>query len=152
MVICIFGESCTGKSTLAGALQNRLGGAIYTGKDYLRLAKGEAEAKARFTSLLREALSGREGVIFVATEKEHLALVPQGAFRVLAQADLGIIKTRFAGRMGGNLPGPVAQMLERKHGMFDSYSRDYTYDGSGDPEAAAAEIERLLGVSYTDIQ
>ena len=36
MVIAIFGESCTGKSTLARALKERLGGEVYTGKDYLR--------------------------------------------------------------------------------------------------------------------
>lgn len=39
MVIAIFGESCTGKSTLARALKERLGGEVYTGKDYLRMAK-----------------------------------------------------------------------------------------------------------------
>ena len=45
MLVAIFGESCTGKSTLAGMLKERLGGEIWTGKDYLRLAKDEAGAK-----------------------------------------------------------------------------------------------------------
>ena len=41
MVIGIIGESCTGKSTLAKKLQSILGADIYTGKDYLRLAKND---------------------------------------------------------------------------------------------------------------
>ena len=41
MLVAIFGESCTGKSTLAGMLKERLGGEIWTGKDYLRLARSE---------------------------------------------------------------------------------------------------------------
>ena len=46
MVIGIIGESCAGKSTLAGELQKAFGGEVVTGKDYLRLAKSEAEAEA----------------------------------------------------------------------------------------------------------
>ena len=42
MVIGIFGESCTGKSTLAGKLKKSMDAQVYTGKDYLRLEKNEA--------------------------------------------------------------------------------------------------------------
>ena len=48
MVIGIFGESCTGKSTLAEKLATGFPCEIYTGKDYLRLAKNENIAKAMF--------------------------------------------------------------------------------------------------------
>ncbi|MBO7294110.1 MAG: aspartate--tRNA ligase, partial [Bacteroidaceae bacterium] len=41
MVIGIFGESCTGKSTLAGLLKTKLDAEVYTGKDYLRFSKNE---------------------------------------------------------------------------------------------------------------
>lgn len=51
MVICSFGESYTGKSTLAEALRKRTDGRVYTGKDYLRLAKGEAAAREAFRSM-----------------------------------------------------------------------------------------------------
>ena len=34
MVIAIFGESCTGKSTLADALREKLNAQVFTGKDY----------------------------------------------------------------------------------------------------------------------
>ena len=45
-------------------------------------------------------------------------------------ADLETIKERFTARMHGNLPAPVALMLERKHGMFDSGEYDYRFDGA----------------------
>ena len=45
MVIAIFGESCTGKSTLAEKISAHVPCEIFTGKDYLRLAKNESIAK-----------------------------------------------------------------------------------------------------------
>ena len=39
MVIGIFGESCTGKSTLAEKIAAGCSCEVFTGKDYLRLAK-----------------------------------------------------------------------------------------------------------------
>lgn len=124
MVIAIIGESCVGKSTLADALKTRLNAAVYTGKDYLRLAKNEAIAQKLFENQLREAVTG-ENIIYVIAEKEHLSLLPDGAVRVLMTADLDLIRERFARRMHGTLPPPVAAMLEKKHGCFDV--GDYAY-------------------------
>lgn len=118
MVIGIFGESCTGKSTLADKLKERIDAQVYTGKDYLRLEKNKAAAKQAFQAKLSEAVHG-ENIIYVISEKEHLPLLPDGSVRILATADLEAIKTRFAQRMHGNLPAPVSAMLERKHGCFD---------------------------------
>ena len=47
MVIGIFGISCTGKSAIASEISNRINATIYTGKDYLRFAKNEADAKKK---------------------------------------------------------------------------------------------------------
>ena len=124
MVIAIFGESCTGKSTLADKLAAIFPCEIYTGKDYLRLAKNETIAKAMFQKKLTAAVGG-ENIIYVIAEKEHLALLPEGAIRILVTADLDTIKARFAQRMQGNLPAPVALMLEKKHGCFDSEPHDF---------------------------
>ena len=44
MVIGIIGENCSGKSTLAEAIQKDIHAEIVTGKDYLRMAKSESEA------------------------------------------------------------------------------------------------------------
>ena len=135
MLIGIIGENCSGKSTLADALKAALGAELVTGKDYLRLAKSEGEALRLFGEKLRNAVDG-EDLIYVASEPEQAALLPEGAVRILVSADLDTIKRRFAARMHGQLPGPVAAMLERKHGIFDEGVYDYRYDGvSGDPAA-----------------
>ena len=123
MVFGIFGESCTGKSTLAQRLHEELGGTIYTGKDYLRLHKQESMAREAFRTLLRETDAP---VIYVMTERELLSLLPEHALRVLVTAELAEIKARFAARMGGTLPPPVATMLEKKHGMFDGENATIT--------------------------
>ena len=111
MLIIIFGESCTGKSTLADALSERAGAQVYSGKDYLRLAKSEGEARALFQKQLKGAAEGTGDLIYVIAEPELLSLVPEGGVRVLVTAELDQIKTRFAARMGATLPSPVAAML-----------------------------------------
>ena len=140
MVIGIFGESCTGKSTLAKKINATLPCQVYTGKDYLRLAKNEAVAKAIFTKKLTAAVEG-ENIIYVISEKEHLPLLPDGAIRILVTADLDQIKSRFAQRMRGNLPAPVAAMLEKKHGCFDAEAHDHhLISGVTDIEALIESI------------
>ena len=123
MVIGIFGESCTGKSTLAERIAAAVPCEVYTGKDYLRLARNENIAKAMFRKKLAAAVGG-ENIIYVISEKEHLALLPEGALRILVTADLELIKSRFTQRMRGTLPVPVASMLEKKHGCFDGEPHD----------------------------
>lgn len=123
MVIGIFGENCTGKSVLAAKLKDRLSAQVYTGKDYLRLEKNESAAKQAFQEKLAGAVQAGH-IVYVISEQEQLALLPKGSVRVLATADLEEIKARFAQRMRGNLPAPVAAMLERKHGCFDAEPHD----------------------------
>ena len=140
MLIAIFGESCTGKSTLAEKIASSFPCEIYTGKDYLRLAKNENIAKAMFQKKLIAAVDG-ENIIYVIAEKELLCLLPEGTIRVLVTADLDIIKTRFAQRMRGNLPAPVAAMLEKKHGCFDAETHDYhVASGKTDLDALCAAV------------
>ena len=144
MVIGIFGESCTGKSTLAEKIASGFPCEIYTGKDYLRLAKNENIAKVMFRKKLAAAATG-ENIIYLISEPEHLVLLPEGALRVLVTADMELIKSRFAQRMRGNLPEPVAAMLERKHGCFDDQPHHIrVVSGETDLEAAVAEILKRL--------
>ena len=135
MVIGIIGENCTGKTTLAEEIQKRLGGEIVTGKDYLRLAKSESVATALFKKKLNAALTG-DTVLYVISEQDQVKLLPEGTVRILTKADIETIKARFSARMRGDLPAPVALMLERKHGCFDGGVYDYTYDSSRDDLAA----------------
>ena len=144
MVIGIFGESCTGKSTLAEKIAAGLPCEIYSGKDYLRLAKNENIAKALFQKKLSAAVNG-EHILYVLSEKEHLPLLPQGALRILVTADLETIKARFAQRMRGDLPVPVAAMLEKKHGCFDGEPHDmHVVSGETDLDTAIGTILRRL--------
>lgn len=141
MVIGIIGESCTGKSTLAAGIAARIGGEIVTGKDYLRLAKNENIARALFVKKLAASLTG-ENIIYVIAEREHLVLLPEGARRILVTADLETIQARFAQRMHGNLPAPVAVMLEKKHGCFDNEPHDlHVISGQTELEEAWKTVE-----------
>ena len=140
MVIGIFGESCTGKSTLAEKIAVSFPCEVFTGKDYLRLAKNENIAKVMFQKKLTAAVNG-ENIIYVISEKEHLSLLPEGALRILATADLELIKSRFAQRMRGNLPAPVAAMLEKKHACFDAEPHDiHVISGETDLDAVCKQI------------
>ena len=140
MVIGIIGENCSGKSTLADEMKKALHAEVITGRDYLRMAKTEREAIALFKEKLQKAVSG-ENLVYVISEPEHIRLLPDGAVRVLVYADLDTIKARFKARMHGNLPAPVAQMLEKKHGIFDDGVYDYRFDGvNGDAAALVAEL------------
>lgn len=102
MLICIFGESCVGKSTLAERLKDALGAELFTGNDYKRLAKNEADARAAFVAKLKGALEGGS-VVYVASEREQLALVPDGALRVIrdsgAQCNNGALRKANARRI-----------------------------------------------------
>lgn len=141
MLIAIIGENCAGKSTLAREISDRIGAEIASGMDYLRMAKSESEARALFQRKLMDAVDG-PNLIYVISEPEQLALLPDRAARILVQADLNTIKARFAARMHGKLPESVARMLEKKHGLFDGGTYEYEYDGAaGDP---AALCEKLL--------
>ena len=140
MVIGIFGESCTGKSTLAEKIATSFPCEVFTGKDYLRLAKNENIAKVMFQKKLSAAVSC-ENIIYVISEKEHLSLLPEGALRILVTADLELIKSRFAKRMRGNLPVPVAAMLEKKHGCFDADPHDiHVVSGETDLDEVCRQI------------
>lgn len=144
MVIGIFGESCTGKSTLAQKLAASFSCEIITGKDYLRLARNESIARSLFQKKLNAAVKG-ENIIYVISEREHLPLLPEGALRILVTADLALIKERFAQRMRGHLPAPVAAMLEKKHGCFDSEPHDiHVISGVTDLDAVCGQIRTAM--------
>lgn len=148
MVIVLFGDSCVGKSTLAETLSRQLPGEVYSGKDYLRLAKSESMAAALFKKLLKEAAAGEGNILYVIAQPEHLALLPEGCLRVLVTASLPTILERFARRMGGRLPEPVEAMLRRTYGRFESEAYDLRLDMEklSTAEACRRIQERLEGI------
>lgn len=145
MVIVLMGSSCVGKSTIAELLRQQLSAELIGGKDYLRLARSESAAKALFQEKLRAAMAGEAALIYVITEKELLPLLPEGCLRVLVTAPLPQIRERFARRMHGQLPAPVAAMLERKYGEFDAEPHALHIDTAvTTPEDAVAAIMATL--------
>jgi cytidylate kinase len=143
MLICIIGENCSGKSTLANEIKKIIDAQVFSGKDYVRMAKSESEAVVLFKEKLRRAVS-IENIIYVISEPEHINLLPDGAIRILVSADIDTIKERFKTRMHGNLPAPVEQMLEKKHGMFDGGVYDYYFDGvNGDAADLCDTLKKL---------
>ena len=129
MLIAIIGENCVGKSTLANKLNEKLGAKIFSGKDYLRLEKNPSAAMETFKATLRASVNG-DNIIYIITEKDHIQLLPEGAFRIVLTAELDVIKARFKERMRGNLPMPVEKMLETKHGMYDALDCNIKLDGN----------------------
>ena len=145
MLVALIGESCVGKSTIAAELCMSLGGEVYSGKDYLRFAKSESEAKAVFAARLAErAASKINHAVYVISEPEQLSLLPEKCLRVVVTAGLETIKSRFASRMGGKLPPPVEAMLVKKHGMFDSIPNDLSICSDETPPSVSAEQILLL--------
>ncbi len=129
MLIAIIGENCVGKSTLANKINEKLNAKIYSGKDYLRLEKNPSMALVKFKTMLKEAVTG-DNIIYLITEKEHLNLLPEGAFKIVLTAELEVIKDRFKERMKGNLPLPLEKMLEAKHGIYDNIECDLKLDSN----------------------
>ena len=120
MVLALIGESCMGKSSIAGALKKAFPNTVvYTGKDYQRLGKDENQAKVIFTEMLEENAQTDSLFIYVITEKEHLDFLNDKCIKVVFTADIETIEERFKKRMRGNLPVPVSVMLRKKHGVFD---------------------------------
>ena len=68
-------------------------------------------------------------------------MLPEDAVRILVTAELELIKDRFAQRMRGTLPAPVATMLEKKHGCFDAEPHDiHVVSGETDLDTVSMEI------------
>ena len=110
--IAIIGENCVGKSTLANKIVEKLSAKIFSGKDYLRLEKNPSAAMETFKATLQASVDG-DNIIYIITEKEHIQLLPEGAFKIVLTAELDVIKARFKERMRGNLPAPVNLKLSQ---------------------------------------
>ena len=139
MLIAIIGENCVGKTTLANKLTDIIEAKIFSGKDYLKLDRSPSMATAQFQKILNDAVTG-DNVIYTITEKEHINLLPDGAFKIVLTAELSDIKERFKERLRGKLPLPVERMLEQNHGMYDDFDYDLKIDNSYDINQVIAHI------------
>lgn len=143
MLLVFAGPSSTGKSSVAKEIKNRQGNCqVYSGKDYLRFSKNREEAWAKFCEEITAAAasSADKNVIYIITEIDFVKDLTniKGVRFIKFVADLDTIKTRFATRTGGNLPQPLAAMLERQVAAWEQVKADYCFDtGAG---ASVAEI------------
>jgi len=121
MIISLFGANCTGKSTVATYLSDKLNAKVYSGKDYLKLAKSKSEAMVIFKNMLSES---SDDIIYVVTEIDDLNLLPKNAFKVLFTADLNTIKKRFAERINASFSIQIENMLKRKQELCSKQTYD----------------------------
>ena len=141
MVIALIGESCTGKTTIAQKINEKIPVKIITGKDYLRMAKNETVAEEKFKEFLASKKDSEDIIIYVISEKEFIKFLPSKTIKILCKASLSIIKKRFSERMHGNLLEPVVSMLEKRHGQFMDDSYELIVDTSeGDTDVICEEI------------
>ena len=143
MLVAIIGENCVGKSSLADRISQTINSRIYTGKDYLRLKKNPSEALECFKTMLKESVEG-ENIIYLITEQDHLALLPDGAVKIVLTADLETIKERFMARMRGNLPLPLEKMLEANHGVYDAIPCDMRLEEGYDIDFVLQELTKRI--------
>ena len=143
MLVAIIGENCVGKSTLADSISKTINSRIFTGKDYLRLKKNPSEALECFKTMLKESVEG-ENIIYLITEQDHLALLPDGAVKIVLTADLETIKERFKARMRGNLPLPLEKMLEANHGVYDAIPCDMRLEEGYDIDFVLQELTKRI--------
>ena len=143
MLVAIIGENCVGKSSLADRISQTINSRIYTGKDYLRLKKNPSEALECFKTMLKESVEG-VNIIYLITEQDHLALLPDGAVKIVLTADLETIKERFKARMRGNLPLPLEKMLEANHGVYDAIPCDMRLEEGYDIDFVLQELTKRI--------
>ena len=147
MLYIFMGQSCTGKSTIANKVKELTGAEIFTGKDYLRMAKNEKEAWGLFHEMMSNAASNEgetnEAIIYVITEKAQLDRIIdiKDSFKVKFNTPLDTIKLRFAKRMNGNLPQPVEKMLEKQYEEWKFIDGDVNVDSSEEND-----IEKIVNL------
>lgn len=129
------------------------GASVVAGKDYLRLAKSEGEAWSAFQKAMERAAAsdglGGESLIYIITEPAAVAKVPQTGHVSFVRftADTETLKSRFAARTKGQVPPPLAAMLERQKAAFDAMPAGLSFDTTTDTTSVgiAAEIVKRCG-------
>ena len=142
MLIAIFGESCTGKSTLAEKIADSLSCEIITGKDYLRLAKNENIAKMLFQKKLQAAVTGEKCGQIAAHALSKPGL---DQFQVCSNQDpqCPLRQQRQMFLFRDYINDVLAVMLEKKHGCFDDVPHDfYVVSGETDLDLIVEEVMR----------
>ena len=136
MLFIFMGESCTGKSTIATKVSELKNIKVYTGNEFLKLSKNQDDAWKIFSDKMNRASaqdSLSESIIYVITERDMLSKLQKfECKKIKFEANLDIIKSRFAERMNNRLPKPIEAMLKRKHKEWLDVSGDLTINTTKD--------------------
>jgi gluconate kinase len=132
------GPSCSGKTSVAKKLAERIGCSIWSGKDYFRLAKNQDEAWKIFLNMLRDASSktvlSAKSIIYLIgnpTELRNDLLTIPNLKRIKFNTAISVLKNRFAERIGQKLLSlPLEKMIERQQVAFQTISADKEFDTS----------------------
>ncbi len=135
MLLVLFGPSCSGKSSVASLITDRVGASVWTGSDYLRVAKNEELAWRGFLGLLGAAAGTdsmtEESIVYVvgdvSTVRRIVEQVP-GAIPVRLTADLSSLESRFASRVGGVVSPAIRAMLKRSRDEASQEPADLAFD------------------------
>lgn len=151
MLFIFMGESCTGKSTIADIISDKINAEVCSGKEYLKLAKNEYDAWKIFYDKLVDASTDvyncDNNIIYVITETDMIAKLDNlNCVKVKFIADIDIIKTRFSKRMRGNLPKPIISMIERKSLEWKEIEGDIVLDTSKND--IEENINKIVEVIY----
>ncbi|MDD4297986.1 MAG: hypothetical protein PHC69_13690 [Ruminiclostridium sp.] len=150
MLYVFMGPSCSGKSSVARELKSLINIQIYTGKDYLRMAKNEQDAWKVFNEELKKASNNKElnsqSIVYITSEKKDVSKIEclDNAVTIKFTANSEVIKSRFAQRMKGTLPKPVEKMLEQQFSDWENVNAELLVDtGIETPKEAAKKIYDL---------
>lgn len=134
-MMIFFGPSCSGKSTVAEMIHQETGVPVWVGKDYLRLAKNETEAREIFNTRLREAAQEKtlspHVMIYVVPSLKSLnaaILESPGVTKVKLFADIQVLKERFYKRLQGLGNPPIDAMLQRQLKDIRDETGDMQFD------------------------
>lgn len=139
MLYIFMGPGCSGKSTAADRIRERIGAEVFSGKDYLRLAKNEEEAWRLFQVRLVHAASkdsSEKTILYLVTEPAQLERVLniKDIRKVRFSASFDVIKERFSRRMNGRMPDPVEKMLAKQYAQWEAIQEDFHVDTTGSPD------------------
>lgn len=152
MLYVFMGQSCTGKSTVVDKVKEIIDVEVFSGKDYLKMAKSENEAWKIFYEKLSTAASSKESsganIAYLITEKDQLDRINEieGILKVKFTASLDTIKERFSQRLRGNMPQAIENMIERQYNEWDSIIGDINIDTT-DNSSAEEIANSIINIS-----
>jgi hypothetical protein len=153
VLLVFFGPNCSGKTSVGRDIARRTGATVWIGRDYLRLAKDEASAWQHFQGFLSRSVEvptlGFASIIYVPVDfPGGSRVVPSGpGLRfVRFTADLEVLKSRFAERVGGRISPTVEGMIKRSLEDAGRRHADLEEDTSRrEVETIATEIIAMWG-------